>query len=225
MPVGVILLIFTTVHFDGKTRVQCNVSSWYVDPQFRVYGTMLISHALKYKHVTYFNVTADPLTFPILEAQGYQRYCDGRVVAVPALCARPVGCRVEAITTDVRPGDDMPRSEVELLLTHAAYGCVSVVCEAGGRRYPFVFALRRKLGVVPFAFLIYCRDVADFAHFAGSLGWFLARRGVLLVIVDADGPIRELAGVYLNRNPKYFKGPDRPRLGNMAYSERAMFGV
>ena len=224
-PVGVILLIFTTVHFNQKTWIQCNVSSWYVDPQFRVYGTMLISRALRFKHITYFNVTPDPRTFLILEAQGYRRYCDGRVVAVPALCAHSPRSRVKAVAVDAHPGDDMPQSEIDLLLAHATYGCVSVICESEGRRHPFVFALRRKLGVVPFAFLIYCRDLQDFAQFAGPLGRYLAWRGILLVITDADGPIPGLGGVYLNRNPKYFKGPDRPRPGNMAYSERAMFGV
>ena len=225
VPVGVILLIFSEVQFGGKARIQCNVSSWYVDPAFRVYGTMLISRALKFKHVTYFNVTAAPHTLTILEAQGYKRYCDGRVIAAPALSIWSRGARVEAITPETRPGEDLPAWEVEMLQTHAGYGCVSVTCRANGQRYPFIFALRRKLGVVPFAFLIYCRDVAEFVQFAGPLGRFLARRGVPLVILDADGPTPGLVGKYLNRNPKYFRGPDRPRLGNMAYSERAMFGV
>lgn len=227
IPVGVILLISTAVPGDGETRIQCNVSSWYVDPEFRVYGTVLISRALKHKHVTYFNVTPAPHTLPILEAQGYVRYCNGRVVAVPALCGqRPDGgARVEAVTPATRPGEDLPSSEIKLLLAHAEYGCLSLVCDSASRRHPFVFALRRKFGVVPFALLVYCRDLEEFVRFAGPLGRFLARRGILLVIVDANGPIPELVGRYSNRNPKYFKGPNQPRLGNMAFSERAMFGA
>ena len=225
VPVGVILLIFSEVPFGGRAHIQCNVSSWYVDPAVRVYGTMLISRALKFRHVTYFNVSAAPHTFQILEAQGYQRYCAGRVIAAPALSAWFRGARVEAVTAETRPGEDLPAWEVEMLRTHAGYGCVSVTCRAGGRRHPFIFALHRKYGVLPFAFLIYCREVAEFARLAGPLGRFLARRGTPLVIVDADGPIPGLVGRYLNRNPKYFRGPDRPRPGNMAYSERALFGV
>ena len=35
----------------------------------------------------------------------------------------------------------------------------------------------------------------------------------------------ELVGKYLDARPKYFKGPHRPRLGDLAYSELAMFPV
>src|ERR1700692_2182084 len=31
IPVGVILLIFSSVFVDGKARIRCNVSSWYVE--------------------------------------------------------------------------------------------------------------------------------------------------------------------------------------------------
>jgi hypothetical protein len=35
-----------------------------------------------------------------------------------------------------------------------------------------------------------------------------------------------LIGRYFDATmPKYFKGPDRPRLGDLAYTEAAMFGV
>jgi len=30
-------------------------------------------------------------------------------------------------------------------------------------------------------------------------------------------------GAYFRGHPKYFKGPDQPRLGDLAYSELAMF--
>src|SRR5205823_4624665 len=73
-PVGVLLLISSAIDANGNTRIRCNVSSWYVEPAFRSYAAMLVSHALKYKHVTYFNITPNRSTLPILEAQGYVRY-------------------------------------------------------------------------------------------------------------------------------------------------------
>jgi len=100
-----------------------------------------------------------------------------------------------------------------------------LVCSSGNRRYPFVFMPRRKFGLVPFAHLVYCRDVADFVRFAGPLGRFLAWRGYPLVVLDSNGPIRGLIGAYFGTHPKYFKGPDQPRLGDLAYSELAMFRI
>ena len=57
-------------------------------------------------------------------------------------------------------------------------------------------------------------------------GRFLLLRGRPFVLIDANAPIRGLLGKYFQgRMPKYFKGPDRPRLGDLAYTETAMFGM
>jgi hypothetical protein len=223
-PVGVILLIFSSIAINGVTAIRCNLSSWYVEPPFRGYAAMLVSHALKYKQVTYFNVTPVRHTLPILEAQGYVRYCEGRFVSVPAVNAGSSGARIKAAAPDVCPGEDLTSSEIELLATHANYGCISLICTAENRRYPFVFLRCLKSRMLPYAYLAYCRDVAEFVRFAGPLGRFLARCGFPLVVIDANGPIRGLIGTYSDSHPKYFKGPDQPRLGDLAYSERALFG-
>jgi hypothetical protein len=94
VPVGAILLIFTAGP-DGAVRA--NVSSWYVDEAFRGYAQLLVSQALKRKTVTYLNITAAPHTWPILPAQGYQRYSSGIFVALPALArTREPGARLVA---------------------------------------------------------------------------------------------------------------------------------
>jgi hypothetical protein len=223
-PVGVILLIYSSIEADGETRIRCNVSSWYVEPTYRSYATVLVSHALRHKHVTYFNITPDRSTLPILEAQGYVRYCTGRFVAVPSLSTWSRGARVRSVAPDTRPGEDLPSAEIDLLMKHAAYGCISVICTSANGRHPFVFQPRSKAGVMPFVNLAYCLQLDDFVCLAGPLGRFLAWRGFPLVVVDADGPIKGLIGWYFDGTPKYFKGPDQPRLGDIAYSERVMFG-
>ncbi len=74
--------------------------------------------------------------------------------------------------------------------------------------------------------MIYCRDVADFVRFAGPLGRALARRDWPFIILDANGRIPGLFGFFSpGAMPKYFKGPQRPRLGDLAYTERAVLGV
>jgi hypothetical protein len=222
-PVGAIVLIFSFIVVNGETRIRCSVSSWYVAPPFRSYAAMLASHALRHKHVTYFNVTPDPDTLPILEAQGYSRYCEGRFLAVPALSAWS-HCHVEVASAEVCADKHLPLYEAELLLNHSYCGCISVTCSSANQRHPFVFLPLRKAGVMPFVYLAYCRHQREFVRFAGPLGRFLAWRGIPLVVLDSNGPVRGLIGRYSNRSPKYFKGPDKPRLGDIAYSERVMFG-
>ena len=224
-PVGVLLLIFTAVDDGGGEHIKCNVSSWYVEPAFRMFAAMLVSRALQHRHVTYFNVTPAPHTLAILQAQSYRQFCRGRVTAVPALSPGGGRARIEAVAADGPSDCNLPKFEAALLQAHAGYGCLSLICRIDGEIHPFVFARRRKFGVVPFAFLIYCRSLDSFVRFAGPLGRFLMGRGVPLTVVDANEPIRGLVGRYSTANPKYFRGPHPPRLGDLSYSERAMFGV
>jgi hypothetical protein len=223
-PVGVRLMIFSTIEVNGEPTIRCNVSSWYVEPAYRIYGAVLGSRSEDHKHVTYFNITPSEHTLPILEAQGYVRYCNGRLLITPAVIKNEWVSRIIRVTRTTFVDMDLTSFENDLLLKHVDYGCISVICNLRGRSYPFVFLPLRKAGIVPYAYLAYCRQLEEFVRFAGSLGRFLARYGCLLVVVDSNGPVKGLVGAYFDGAPKYFKGPNQPHLGDMAYSERVMFG-
>jgi hypothetical protein len=224
--VGAVLLICSLVRADGKDAVRCNLSSWYVDPAFRAYAPMLVSQALRHKDVTYVNVSPARHTWPIIEAQGFSRYCDGIFVAVPIVNGLFGGPKATVFDVNRKPQVSFDPRDQEMLLQHAALGCVSFWCVTAERAYPFVFRRRFVRGVVPCAQLIYCSDLADFVRFAGPIGWFLARRGLPFVLIDADAPMPGLTGWYSNGNmPKYFKRPQRPRLGDLAFTEHAVIGV
>ncbi len=224
--VGAILLICSTVPAGDTAATRCNLSSWYVDPAFRAYAPMLVSQALRHKNVTYLNVSPAPHTRPIIEAQGFSRYCDGIFIALPMFKGLFGGPQVAVFEANRQPDVPFDRRDQEMLAAHAAHGCVSLWCAAPERAYPFVFRPRLVRGVIPCAQLIYCSDVGDFVRFAGPIGRLLVRRGLPLVIVDANAPIPGLLGWYSRGNmPKYFKGPQRPRLGDLAYTEHAVMGV
>jgi hypothetical protein len=225
--VGAILQIFSTLWAGaGAATTRCNVSSWYVEPAFRSYAPLLVAQALKRKGVTYLNISSIPHTRPIVEAQGYQRFSNGVFLALPFLSRGPaIPARVTAGDAQA-PQEPFDEHERALLRDHADFGCMSLWCETPGRAYPFVFRERRVKGLVTCAQLIYCSSVADFIRFARPLGFYLARRGRPLVILDANGPVHGLLGKYFDQTmPKYFKGPAPPRLGDLAYTEAALFGM
>ncbi len=223
-PVGVILLICAAMPAHGTFSPRCNLSSWYVEPAFRAYAPMLVSQALRHKEVTYTNVSAAPHTWPIIEAQGFSRYSDGIFIALPALTLG--GVQAEVFDAGRQPASSFDPFERETLAQHAAHGCISMWCATPERAYPFVFRPRLVKGFMPCAQLIYCRDIADFGRFAGAIGRYLMRHGRPVVIVDADATIPGLIGVFRRGSkPKYFKGPQRPRLGDLAYTEYAILGV
>ncbi len=224
--VGAVLLICSTVPAGDATATRCNLSSWYVDPPFRAYAPMLVSQALRHKNVTYMNVSSAPHTRPIIEAQGFSRYSDGIFIAVPMLKDLFGGAKIAVFEAPRQPDVEFDRSDREILLQHAAHGCISLWCATPERAYPFVFRPRMVRGCIPCAQLIYCRDIGDFVHFAGPIGRLLARRGRPFVIIDANAAIPGLLGWFSRGNmPKYFKGPQRPRLGDLAYTEHAVLGV
>jgi len=225
-PVGVILLIFSNMRTASGRTTRGNVSSWYVEPAFRSYAALLASCALKHKDVTYLNVTAAPSTRAIAEAQGYCRYSRGIFVAAPVLSLRSCKTEVRLVGLQPPPDKHFEPWEQDLLLEHAKYGCISLWCETPERAYPFVFRPRRIKGIIPYTQLVYCHDIEGLARFAGPIGRFLFLRGHPFVVIDSNGPIASLVGKYFDgKMPKYFKGRDRPRLGDLAYTEIAMFGV
>jgi len=224
--VGAILLICSEVHTGGGLVKRCNLSSWYVEPEFRSYAPLLVSRAVAHKDVTYLNISPAPHTRPIIEAQGFSRYSDGVFVAVPMLSGLFRSAGVKVFDAQKRPTVSFDPFEEEILRQHAAHGCISLWCATSERAYPFVFRPRLAKNLIPYTQMIYCREIDEFVHFAGPLGRYLALRGKPFVILDAGGPIPGLAGVYRRGSmPKYFKGPQKPRLGDLAYTEYAVIGV
>lgn len=223
-PVGVVLLLFDDGTARGEPGLRCNLSSWYVEPAFRMHAPLLVASALRRRDVTYTNVTPAPHTWATIEAQGFIAYATGQVLVAPALSRIREPARVSDFAAG--PGRDIP--EAALLADHAGYGCSSLVVEAPSGTYPFVFLrLRVRAGRLPtpVAQLIFCRDIADLSRFAGVLGRALLRHGMAGLLLDGDVPPDGMLAIRGFRGRKYYRGPQRPRLGDLSYTERAILGA
>jgi hypothetical protein len=229
VPVGCLLTIYSRKILDGEMTTCCNLSSWYVDPAFRNTAALFASMVQKRKDVTYFNVTPAHPTWPILEAQGFTTYCRGLYFSVPSLSHGGNGMTIEIVAPDTQSIQGLPSADLEKLKCESEYGNLSLVCHTAEEAFPFIFLpLRKRRGIIPMPALQlgYCHNVSDYIRCAGTIGRYLLRRGRLVIIVDADGPIAGLTGVY--REPygrKYFKGPHRPRLGDLTDTELAIYGM
>jgi hypothetical protein len=208
-PVGVILLISS----QRGDRVIANLSSWYVEPQWRTHSTLLIAVATKLKHVTYLNASPAPHTWRTLQAQGFVPYNFGRS-AVFALPGR--GAVRENIP------DDLP--EAQLLRDHRAMGQISLTVEKDGIVSPFVLKPRRlDKPPVPVMDVMFTRSPDDLRRCAPALARHFLPRGSLGFLIDGD--MEGLLSHYVEgKEPRYFKGPHRPVLGDLAYTEKVIFG-
>ena len=229
MPAGVLLLLYTSRIIDGKAAIHCNLSSWYVDPAYRNYAPMLTSIAQRHKDVTYLNISPAHWTWPIIEAQGFRSYCSGLFFSVPVFSRPAPGMTVETVSSDTQSIAGLPEAEVELLRRHARYGCLSLVCRtAAGEALPFILLpmrIRRGWIAPPAMQLIYCRDIAGYVQCAGAIGRALLRHGKAAVLLDSNGKVAGLTGIYsAARGRKYFKGPHRPRLADLTDTELVLYG-
>ena len=223
--VGCLLLLMSTDPLDGTPRG--NVSSWYTTPAYRSFAPMLASVALRRKELTLINISPAPMTWPILDAQGYKRYVSGQLVMPLALLPTGFGTRVTRVTAQNADDACLPAAERDLLKRHADYGAVCLVASVAERHQPFVFLRRRLLrGWLPGAQLVWCRDLEALPPLAGALGRALLRHGVAAVSIDAQGPVAGMRGVYRDGNgPKFYRGPRRPRHGDLADTELVIFGA
>jgi len=220
-PVGAVLLFFSNVPSIKGVIVRCNVSSWYVRPEFRIFASLLITSTTKDPSVTYFNISAVPETWSTVEAQGFSVYCRGQMYAF-AFLRRPIGAVRIDVFDITKTNSEVP--DRDILGQHSAVGCLSLVVRCKTHCYPFVFQKHYLKRVVPIYRLTYCRDVDEFVRFAGNLGRFLLSRGSVWVQLDANQVVPGLAGWYTEkRGRKYSKGPHAPRLGDLSFTETAFF--
>lgn len=207
-PVGVILLISSA----RNGQIISNLSSWYVEPQYRTHSTLLISLATKLKHVTYLNASPAPHTWKTLTAQGFEPYNFGR----SAVFALPGRGRVSEEIPD-----DLP--EARLLRDHRAMGWISLVVEKDGIVSPFVFKPRKlDRPPLPVMDVMFTRSPEDFHACAPALARHFLPKGRMGFLIDGDQ--QGLSHYVEGKEPRWFKGPHRPSLGDLAYTEKVVFG-
>jgi hypothetical protein len=217
--VGAILTIYSSVPAEDGATIRCNLSSWYVEPDFRGYAPLLAS--FRDPAVTYVNISPAQNTWPTIEAQGFRCIREGWFLSFPALGRR--GERARVVPLSGAPHDLPERGMLE---EHAALGCTVLVLASAGEHFPFVFAPRPLLHrAIPGIKLAYCRDFSDYIRFAGAIGRYLLSRGMPAVVVDSDPRTSELVGFPIERTRRYYvRGPHPPRSGDLAYTETVLFG-
>jgi len=192
-------------------------------PDYICYSTMLVMRAMRYKNVTYLNLSAYPDRWPIIRAQGFEKYSAGQYVGIPALCSlRPHRNHAKVIKVEEAQKGTYEAFERDILVAHKDYGWISFWVATPNRSYPFVFKPHMLKGVIPGVQLLYCSDISDLARFAAPIGLHLLSLGRFVAAVDANGPIMGLPGRYFpDKKPRWYRGP-KPRLGDLAYTLLAL---
>jgi hypothetical protein len=223
--VGAILLIFSTRQCEARQVIQCHVTGWATERAFTPLAPLFFARDLADEKVTYLNLSArsSPHTIPIIETQGFTRFCDGRFFSLPAIqFLAPTNNKATIVSGEGVPNAPFEASEKRLLSDHVSFGCIGFWCVTPERAYPFIFRPRLFKRIIPGAQLVYCQNIVDFVRFSGPIGRHLSRHGRYIVSIDANCPIPGLIGLYQHDvECRYYKGP-KPRLGDLAYTHLAM---
>lgn len=224
--VGVLLVIASEIRGDRDTIIRSNGSAWYVKPGFRTFASILLTYWFRSPADTYLNISPAEHTFGITEARGFARFADGTSLVFPALALQPTRARILPADRLTEARFPVPDEDRTLLLDHLQAGCIAIWCETDNRGYPFVFRRRRIKSYLPGAQLIYCRDLDDLSGLAGPIGRYLLRLGLPMLLVGTNGPIPRVPGIHFRgKYPMYSRGDVKPRIGDLAYTEAALFGL
>ena len=222
--VGAMVQIYSNVPSEHGVSVRCHMASLCVNEAYRAYAALFFRRALANPDVTYLNTSARPIAIPVVKAQGFSKYSSGQFLSLPLLSARRsiVSDDVRVLGASVVPDVPFEPAARQLLVEHDAFGCIAFWCATKEAAYPFVFQKRLFKGFVPGVQVIYCRHVDDLSRFAQPVGKALARKGIYLMRVDANGTLDGLLGLYFDRmEPRYCKG-EPPGLGDLAYTQAAL---
>ena len=101
---------------------------------------------------------------------------------------------------------------------------VSLTVKKDGILSPFVLRPRHlEKPKLPVMDVMFCRGAEDLHRCAPALARHFLPKGSLGFLIDGD--MEAMLSHYVEgREPRYFKGPYRPVLGDLAYTEKAIFG-
>lgn len=220
---GKVVGVLLTIYHNNHNRIQCNLSSWCVDNEYRSYAIMLNRVTVKDKTVTYTNVSSAPHTRTTIEAFRFKRYADGQMFAIPLLSKkmRIAKARVIEFNENVPEAQDLSESDRRMLSDHKAMGMQALIGIFHHRVVPIVLKWRRLWKhIVPTAQLIYCRSEHDIHVFAHAIGCYCLQHGRLGMVVSANAHVPGLVGKYIpNYEPLYFYGARIPDPMDLTYTE------
>ena len=226
---GVILMIGSERGGEGVRAKITNVASWYVKPDYRAYAHLLAAMALKSRDTTYTNVTAAPNTWPVVEQQGYEKYCNGLFFAFAALKRAERHVKILEFSEAIEQIEVKALPNFKMMKRHLDWGCRVLLAEENGSLTGFVFrrfAMRGGALKLPAMFVIHGPDRSRLIRLSGNFARHFLAEAAPILVMDANGPVSGLRGLYTEkRGRKYVKGPMRPALCDLTDTEFAVFGI
>jgi hypothetical protein len=157
--VGFLGTVYADREVQGRRVRFCNLSSWYVLPEYRNHSLRLLTAAHSQQNVTFTNLTSRPAVEKVSLALRYE------IVSVYKLFTVPFA-QAWGLLTEPRPKILLDRSQIAKKLTgpllkifedHAPTHCGHLIVESAGASC-YVIWNRRVKHSVPFSEILYVSD-------------------------------------------------------------------
>ncbi|MBV8614356.1 MAG: hypothetical protein JOY66_11385 [Acetobacteraceae bacterium] len=145
--VGFLGTVYARRQTEKGTSVVCNLTSWYIRPEYRGWGTALLAAALRDDSVTYTALTPGPVSRKVLKALRFAPLTKRRIFMPPLLHAETLRGPRPAVSFDpriVRGALDEPQRRI--FDDHAPYDCLQLLLTAGSER-AYVVVTRRAMSL------------------------------------------------------------------------------
>jgi hypothetical protein len=206
-----IMLTIRSRRADGGTVI--NLSSWYVEPRYRLLGPKMLTRVLEEPADRFTDLTPSPVVTDMIGRFGFvQRHAGALLVALPVAALSPA--------SGVRIIDGAPDGgDASLLAGHRDLGCLVLRVVSGEGEAPLVVSVAQRRGL-PVARLVYAKDLAAVRAAIGPLARYLLARGLPLLEMPANPGDRVPGGWFTQRaRPTFLRGAPPAAEVDHAYSE------
>jgi len=191
--VGFLGAIYASRKIRGKAGVVCNLTSWYVRPQYRGRGVELLDAAIRKEHVTFTALTPAPAVIPMLEAMGFARLNTRKIELPPLLHVDTLRARGVLISFDPERVRRSLDDEQRLIFDdHARYDCLLLSATVGSE-HAFLVVKRRAGGKIAYSEILYCSNPALLARHLERIKLAILRRQRTLRLVCDERLLPEQA--------------------------------
>jgi hypothetical protein len=219
-PQGVLLTITSDRGADG---VRTHLSSWYVREGYRHFALLLLRHTLELQNTTFVNPSPADHVVRVLEVFGFEPYTAGMAVLDLRNTMRRRPSR--GVVQRVRASDlaDLSESERRIAEDHLRMGCGVLRLETDERTGLLIHRRKWIKRSLPCSQVIHT-DPFLLLQLAGPVMRALASYGSLLALFDVGADDEPAIERVFRRGVRYFKGAKAPAVGDLTYSELAVFG-
>jgi len=144
---GFLGTVYVRRQTGSTTNVVCNLTSWYVRPDYRGWGTALLAAAIRDESISYTALTPGPLSRQVFTTLGFKRLDERRIVMPLLLDAETL--RKPRPVILLEPGAvrrSLDEQQQRIFDDHAPYDCLQLVVIAGSERV-YIVVKRRTMSL------------------------------------------------------------------------------